>query len=120
MNFYIVWWYWVAAGVVLLLALALTARWSFRVGVLVALDATRRKVERQALADGVPEIFKLDDDRKRQAKLARAAERAGILPPNFRRPGMGEAEREALSYQLETGKLDNAIDRVVAEELEKP
>jgi hypothetical protein len=99
--------------------IALTARWSFRVGVLVALDGQRKKVERQARGDGVPEIFKLEEDRTRSALLARARERGGILPQNFRRPGMTEAEREAISYQLETGKLDKAIDKVVEEELEQ-
>jgi len=68
----------------------------------------------------VPELFKPEEERKRAALRARYLERAGRLPWNYSRPGMTDAEREAMSYALETGKLDKAIDQVAKEELEKP
>jgi hypothetical protein len=95
-----------------------------RVGTRVGFElaaSTRRRIADVAgpPEDEIPELFKSNDDRKREALKRKYMERSGRLPWNFKRPGMTEAEREALAYQLETGKLDKTIDRIVKEETEQ-
>ena len=108
------WYYWLLLGILVLVAEALLCRWFLRLGIAVGLDLTRRKVERQA----VPDLFKSADERHAAIARGQYGKRAGRLPWNFRRKGLTEADKALLDYELETGRLDKAIDQIVAEETE--
>lgn len=116
------WWLWVCVVVTALAVFVYAIRTAFWLGYRVAIDVSRRKVERQAVQlvdseEPIPELFQSGEERRRKQKLQEQYQkRGGRLPWNFHRPGITEAEKEALDYQLETGKLDAAIDQIVAEE----
>jgi len=117
---------WILAGVlvlvVLVVVLLLVARASYRFGVATAHAHRRRLTDAAppAEAEPVPELFTPEEERRRRLLREQRQKRAGMVPWNWHRPGMTEAERAALSYQLETGKLDKAIDQIVAEETQEP
>ena len=116
----------VVGGIGGLVCLLVGMRIGARVGFALA-TGTRRRISDVApeapsepdRSGQVPDLFKPEEDRRRQLLRQRFRERAGMLPWNYSRPGMDSAEREALLYRLETGKLDSAIDQIIREETEK-
>lgn len=118
-------WIWIVC-VILALAcyaasLMLTARLFFRLGFRLGVGVVEKRRRLTAPATErkeVPAVFELEAERRAKAETVKRRERAGMLPWNYRRPGMSKEEREALLFQLEDGKLNKAIDRIVKEETE--